>query len=68
VDGRPDSRIRSKVLYHEDAGVKTFAKFRGSWNFFQKDADTFAKWKVDYIKLDGCNVPDVAGQTTEQTY
>jgi hypothetical protein len=57
-----------KFGIYEDAGVKTCGKFPGSWNFFQKDADTFAKWKVDYIKLDGCDVPNVAGQTTEQTY
>ncbi|KAK5974290.1 hypothetical protein GCK32_009792 [Trichostrongylus colubriformis] len=24
--------------------------------FFQIDAETFASWEVDYLKLDGCNV------------
>lgn len=57
-----------KYGIYEDAGVTTCGKFPGSWSFLQKDADTFAKWKVDYIKLDGCNVPKVEGQTTEQTY
>lgn len=57
-----------KFGIYEDAGDKTCAGFPGSWNFFQKDADTFAKWKVDYIKLDGCNVPTVPGKTSEETY
>ena len=57
-----------KFGIYEDAGVKTCAGFPGSWEFFQKDADTFASWKVDYIKLDGCNVPDVPGKTSEETY
>lgn len=57
-----------KFGIYEDAGDKTCAGFPGSWNFFQKDADTFAKWKVDYIKLDGCNVPTAPGKTNEETY
>jgi alpha-galactosidase len=57
-----------KFGIYEDAGTTTCGGFAGSWNFFQKDADTFAKWKVDYIKLDGCNVPDVPGKTSEETY
>jgi Alpha-galactosidase len=57
-----------KFGIYEDAGDKTCAGFPGSWSFFQKDADTFAKWKVDYIKLDGCNVPTVPGKTNEETY
>ena len=57
-----------KFGIYEDAGTQTCAKFPGSWDHFQKDADTFASWKVDYIKLDGCNLPDVQGQTKEQIY
>jgi alpha-galactosidase len=57
-----------KFGIYEDAGTSTCAKFPGSWDFFQTDADTFAKWQVDYIKLDGCNVPDVPGRTSEETY
>jgi alpha-galactosidase len=57
-----------KFGIYEDAGVTTCAEFPGSWNFFQKDADTFAKWEVDYIKLDGCNVPKVPGKTNEEAY
>jgi hypothetical protein len=57
-----------KFGIYEDSGTKTCGGFPGSWDYFQKDADTFAKWKVDYIKLDGCNVPDLPGKTSEETY
>ncbi len=57
-----------KFGIYEDAGDETCAKFPGSWNFFLKDADTFANWKVDYIKLDGCNLPAVPGKTQEEIY
>ena len=57
-----------KFGIYEDAGTTTCGGFAGSWKKFDEDAATFAKWKVDYIKLDGCNVPDVAGETSEATY
>lgn len=57
-----------KFGIYEDAGTTTCGGFAGSWNHFQKDADTFANWKVDYIKLDGCNLPEVPGKTREQVY
>ena len=28
--------------------------FVGSWGHYSSDAATFAKWKVDYVKFDGC--------------
>lgn len=57
-----------KFGIYEDAGTNTCGGYPGSWDHFQQDADTFASWGVDYLKLDGCNVPSVSGQTTEQTY
>jgi hypothetical protein len=66
--GRQVHALGLKFGIYEDAGVKTCEGFPGSWEFFQKDAETFASWKVDYIKLDGCNVPDVPGKTKEETY
>ncbi|MFC0548889.1 ricin-type beta-trefoil lectin domain protein [Kutzneria chonburiensis] len=53
---------------YEDAGTLTCGGYPGSWDHFQQDADLFASWGVDYLKLDGCNLPSVAGQTEEQTY
>lgn len=37
-----------------DFGTLTCAGYPGSINHLQKDAQTFANWGVDYIKLDGC--------------
>lgn len=57
-----------KFGIYEDAGTLTCGGFAGSWNHFQQDANLFASFGVDYLKLDGCNVPSVSGQTREQTY
>jgi alpha-galactosidase len=32
--------------------------FVGSWPDYQRDANTFAKWKVDFVKFDGCDLPE----------
>jgi alpha-galactosidase len=57
-----------KFGIYEDAGTLTCARFPGSLNHFQTDADLFARWKADYVKMDGCNLPVPAGQTKEQAY
>jgi alpha-galactosidase len=57
-----------KFGIYEDAGTSTCGGYPGSWGHFKQDAETFASWGVDYLKLDGCNVPSVPGQTAEQTY
>eukprot|EP00937_MAST-01D_sp_MAST-1D-sp2_P000117 g117.t1 len=38
--------------------------FVGSWPDYQRDANTFAAWKVDYVKFDGCDKPAVADAKT----
>ena len=38
--------------------------FVGSWPYYAQDAQTFADWKVDLVKFDGCNEPK--GYTPEQ--
>ncbi len=57
-----------KFGIYEDAGTTTCGGYPGSWGHYTQDAEQFAKWGVDYVKLDGCNVPSVAGQSAEQTY
>lgn len=57
-----------KFGIYEDAGTSTCGGYAGSWGHWQQDADLFASWGVDYLKLDGCNVPSVSGQTGVQTY
>lgn len=49
---------------YEDSGNATCGGYPGSYGHEQLDAETFASWGIDYLKLDGCNVyPD-----TEQEY
>ncbi|WNI27407.1 ricin-type beta-trefoil lectin domain protein [Streptomyces sp. ITFR-6] len=47
-----------------DIGTTTCGGFPGSWGHFQQDADLFASWGVDFIKLDGCNMPSSASSST----
>uniref|UniRef100_A0A914WD53 Alpha-galactosidase n=1 Tax=Plectus sambesii TaxID=2011161 RepID=A0A914WD53_9BILA len=39
---------------YEDYGNKTCGGYPGSQYYLEKDANTFAEWEVDYLKLDGC--------------
>lgn len=43
-----------KFGIYGDYGTKTCGGYPGSMNFEKIDADTFAEWEVDYIKMDGC--------------
>ncbi len=45
-----------KFGIYEDYGTKTCAGYPGSYEYLKLDADTFAAWNVDYLKLDGCNI------------
>lgn len=49
-----------KFGIYGDIGTTTCGGFPGSWGHFQQDADLFASWGVDFIKLDGCNMPSSA--------
>ncbi|MDH6575292.1 NEW3 domain-containing protein [Kitasatospora sp. MAP5-34] len=57
-----------KFGIYEDAGTYTCGGYPGSMNHWQQDTDLFAAWGVDYVKLDGCNVPTAAGKSDEQSY
>ncbi len=57
-----------KFGIYEDEGTHTCGGYPGSWGHEVQDANTFADWKVDYVKLDGCNVPDVPSESTVDTY
>ena len=51
------AQVHSKGLkfgIYEDFGTKTCAGYPGSEYYMQMDAQTFADWGVDYLKLDGC--------------
>ncbi|VEN45457.1 unnamed protein product [Callosobruchus maculatus] len=43
-----------KFGIYEDYGNYTCAGYPGVLGYLQRDADTFASWDVDYVKLDGC--------------
>lgn len=50
-------QIHSKGLkfgLYEDYGTYTCAGYPGVIDNMKLDADTFAEWEVDYVKLDGC--------------
>ncbi|XP_053688227.1 alpha-N-acetylgalactosaminidase [Sabethes cyaneus] len=49
--------IHSKGLkfgLYQDIGTKTCAGYPGMKDYFEIDAQTFADWDVDFIKIDGC--------------
>ncbi|CAB3397133.1 unnamed protein product [Caenorhabditis bovis] len=41
---------------YEDYGTKTCGGYPGSYGHLKADAQTFASWDVDYLKLDGCYI------------
>ncbi|KAL0478270.1 alpha-galactosidase [Acrasis kona] len=47
-----------KLGIYSDVGDKTCQGYPGSANHYEIDAKTFAKWEVDYLKLDWCFVDD----------
>jgi alpha-galactosidase len=64
-----------KVAIYADAGSATCAGRAGSGqpegggkDHFLEDAQLFATWGVDYLKLDGCNVYVPPGETKEEAY
>ena len=64
-----------KFGIYEDAGYATCAGFAGSGvplgggkAHFLQDARLFAKWGVDYLKLDGCNIYARKGESEYAAY
>jgi alpha-galactosidase len=57
-----------KLGIYEDVGTETCAGYPGSYGHVQQDADTFAAWGIDFVKVDWCNVPfgDFPGLTQQQ--
>jgi alpha-galactosidase len=43
-----------KFGIYEAIGNQTCQRFPGSWGHYQQDANTFASWGVDFVKLDEC--------------
>lgn len=53
---------------YEDSGNATCGGYPGSYGYEQKDAETFASWGIDYLKLDGCNVYPEGGRSMAEEY
>ncbi|MEU8680892.1 glycoside hydrolase family 27 protein [Streptomyces sp. NPDC048611] len=66
--GRQLHRMGLEFGIYTDVGTHTCEKFPGSLGHFRQDAEQFARWKVDYVKADGCNVPVAPGHTKEETF
>ncbi|KHJ94672.1 hypothetical protein OESDEN_05394 [Oesophagostomum dentatum] len=45
-----------KFGIYGSVGTETCQKFPGSYGYFKVDADTFADWEVDYLKLGSCGI------------
>ncbi|KAG8197067.1 hypothetical protein JTE90_004334 [Oedothorax gibbosus] len=43
-----------KLGIYQDVGTKTCAGYPGSYGSFEIDAETFAEWEIDMLKVDGC--------------
>ncbi|MFC0540267.1 NEW3 domain-containing protein [Kutzneria chonburiensis] len=50
-------RLGLKFGIYQDGGYRTCGGFPGMYGHIQQDADTFASWGVDFLKLDYCNQP-----------
>lgn len=43
-----------KLGIYTDCGPKTCAGYPGSYEHYDIDAQTFAEWGIDMLKVDGC--------------
>ncbi len=53
-----------KLGIYASAGTATCAGRPGSYGHYTEDADTFASWGVDFVKLDSCHLPSGANPAT----
>ncbi len=57
-------RLGLKLGIYESAGTATCSGRPGSYGHYTQDADTFASWGVDFVKLDSCHLPSGASPVT----
>jgi alpha-galactosidase len=48
-----------KLGIYSSPGPKTCAGYAGSYGHVRQDADTYAKWGIDYLKYDLCSFRDI---------
>ena len=64
----PDMKALADYVHHKglklgiysSPGPKTYAGFEASWKHEQQDADSYARWGVDYLKYDWCSYGEIA--------
>lgn len=49
-----------KLGIYSSPGPKTCGGYLGSWQHEVQDANTYAKWGIDYLKYDWCSYGDIA--------
>jgi alpha-galactosidase len=49
-----------RIGIYSSPGPKTCGGYTGSWEHEQQDADTYARWGMDYLKYDWCSYSSVA--------
>jgi alpha-galactosidase len=52
-----------KIGIYSSPGPKTCAGYTGSYGHEQQDADTYAKWGIDYLKYDWCSASEIYKNT-----
>jgi alpha-galactosidase len=53
---------------YTDAGTKSCGGYPGAYGYEELDAQTFASWGFEYLKLDGCNMPTGTEEEYKQVY
>jgi alpha-galactosidase len=51
-----------KIGIYESAGRRTCENRPGSYGHYAKDARTFARWGINYVKFDSCHMPKGVNQ------
>jgi alpha-galactosidase len=62
--------VHSKGLFlgiYTSSGEKTCQKYPGSWQHEFLDAELFASWKIDFVKLDCCDQDNIQDRATAYT-
>lgn len=49
-----------KLGIYSSPGPKTCGQYLGSYQYEQKDANTWAEWGIDYLKYDWCSYREIA--------
>jgi alpha-galactosidase len=57
-----------KFGIYSSPGPWTCGGYEGSWGHWQQDAETYAKWGVDFFKHDWCSYTGVAGGVSLQAF